>query len=102
VEQKQADEAAAFAEAKAGKKAEAEARAKAETEAKAKAEAEAKGKDGKKTAVTVRHKTPHRNYRCAGLVLAQQAEQHMVNAAQLERLRRDHWVELTEPKAANG
>jgi len=52
----------------------------------------------KLAAVTLRHKTQYQNYRCAGLVLKQQAESHQVTEAQLGRLRRDPWVEVAETK----
>ena len=52
----------------------------------------------KRVEVTARHKTKHQFYRCAGLALKQTAESHQVTKAQLERLRRDPWVEVAEPK----
>jgi len=47
-----------------------------------------------KTPVSVRHKTPNQHYRCAGLALTRKAQTHEVTPAQLERLRRDTWVEV--------
>jgi len=82
----------------ADRKPEEEAKAKAAIEAKAKAETDSKTGAEPKTAVTVRHKTPNRHYRCAGLALTKTAQTHMVTEAQLKRLRRDPWVETAEVK----
>jgi len=54
----------------------------------------------KRTTVLARHKTQYQNYRCAGIVLKQTAESQQVTEAQLEKLRRDPWVEVTEPKVS--
>jgi len=51
---------------------------------------------GKEIAVLARHKSPHPSYRIAGLVLRQQAQNFLVTAEQLEKLRRDTWVEVKE------
>jgi hypothetical protein len=63
----------------------------------AEAEAKAAGNAGTKT-VLIRHKTPYRNYRCAGLLLKQQQETCRVTSEQLEKLLRDPWVEVLEAK----
>jgi len=90
-------------EARAKAKADAEAKAlsdAAEKEAKARADAAA-AMAGKKTAVTVRHKTPHERYRCAGFGLSKKARAIEATPEQLERLRRDPWVVIVadaEPK----
>ena len=52
--------------------------------------------DERKIIVLVRHKTPHRFYRCAGLVLKQTAENRTVTEAQRERLLCDPWVKVEE------
>jgi len=48
----------------------------------------------KKKPVTLRHKTEYPRYRCAGLVLTQKPETYQVTESQLERLKRDPWVEV--------
>jgi len=75
-------------EARAKAKADAEAKARSDADAAARAEAKA----GKKTAVTVRHKTPHERYRRAGFALSKKAQVFEVTQEQMERLRRDPWV----------
>jgi len=70
------------------------------TDADAAARAEAKA--GKKTAVTVRHKTPHERYRCAGLALSKKAQVLEVTPEQMERLRRDPWVVMVADAEAMG
>ena len=54
----------------------------------------------KKTQAVLRHKTEFPRYRCAGLVLTQKPETYQVTEAQLERLKRDCWVEIGEDKEA--
>jgi len=95
-DKKKEEEARAKAEAaaKAGADAKAAEEAKAKTEAKADADAEAAGEE--KTAVHARHKTQFPTYRCAGIALTKKGDNYSVTKAQLERLRRDPWVELKE------
>ena len=93
-DKKREEEAKAKAEAEARAKADAE--AKAAEEAGAKADAEAKATDGEKTAVHARHKTQFPTYRCAGIALTKKGDNLLVTKEQLERLRRDPWVELRE------
>ncbi|MDR2509707.1 MAG: hypothetical protein LBC77_03575 [Spirochaetaceae bacterium] len=50
------------------------------------------GEDGTKTAVVLRHKTPHKLYRRAGVVLTQKAAAYQVSAEQLAVLEKDCWV----------
>ena len=83
-------------------KARAEAEAQAEAETKARAEAEAAAKAEKTEPVQIRHKTEYPKYRCAGLLLTQKPETYTVTAAQLEKLRRDPWVEIIRPEGAAG
>jgi hypothetical protein len=68
------------------------AKAQVETEATAKAQVESAGK---KT-VSLRHKTPYRVYRRAGLVLTQTPKEYQVTQAQLAILGTDTWVEVSE------
>jgi hypothetical protein len=52
-----------------------------------------------KVSIVLHHKTPYPRYRCAGLVLTQKPETYQATALQIERLRRDPWVEMTKAKA---
>ena len=50
--------------------------------------------NGTKATVSLRHKTPHPRYRRAGLVLTDQFNPYEVTAEQLEKLKKDPWVEI--------
>jgi len=49
----------------------------------------------KKLPVVLRHKTGYPRYRCAGLVLTGKPETYQVTESQLEKLKRDPWVEVS-------
>ena len=55
--------------------------------------------DEKKQPAILWHKTEYSRYRCAGLVLTQKPETYEVTEGQLEKLKRDCWVEIGEVKA---
>jgi len=54
----------------------------------------------KKLSVSLRHKTEYPRYRCAGLALTQNPETYEVTEEQLEKLKKDPWVEAGEGKEA--
>jgi hypothetical protein len=62
-------------------------------------QAEPKAEEKKLPAV-LRHKTEYPRYRCAGLVLTQKPETYQVTESQLEKLKRDPWVEIVDNKEA--
>jgi hypothetical protein len=49
-----------------------------------------------KKTVSLRHKTPYRVYRRAGLVLTQTPKEYEVTETQLAALKADTWVEVTK------
>jgi len=50
--------------------------------------------NGTKATISLRHKTPHPRYRRAGLVLTDQFKPFEVTEEQLEKLKKDPWVEI--------
>jgi hypothetical protein len=57
-----------------------------------------KKQEEQKQPVLLRHKTEYQWYRCAGLALTQKPETYQVTASQLEKLKKDPWVEFPESK----
>jgi len=56
----------------------------------------------KEEVILVSHKTTYEKYRCAGLVLTQKPENHLVTAEQLAKLRQDPWVVLSGDNPGEG
>ncbi|MCL2601357.1 MAG: HI1506-related protein [Treponema sp.] len=47
-------------------------------------------------AVTLRHKTPHKHYRRAGVVLTKEAQSYQLTPEQIATLKDDPWVEFSK------
>jgi hypothetical protein len=86
----------AQAETEATVKAQIEAEAAAKGQAEVEAAAKAQAKTEETTRVSLRHTTPYRVYRRAGLVLTQMPGEYQVTDAQLATLTADTWVEVIE------
>jgi hypothetical protein len=52
--------------------------------------------ESRKISVTARHKTEYPQYRRAGIVLSRKAAAYEVTAGQLDALKKDRWVEVSE------
>jgi hypothetical protein len=75
---------------------ETEAAAKAQTETEAAAKVQTESESTATKTVSLRHKTPYRVYRRAGLVLTQTPREYQVTQSQLTTLKADTWVEVLE------